>query len=361
VIIGCLGAGQLGRMMAMAALPLNIDMCFYDQSEDAPASQLAYQQTGSFTDRASLSDWAQGLDVITFDWENVPLSTLNVVKEFAPIYPKPSALKVSQDRLFEKTLFTQLNIPTPQFAAIDSYADLLKAIAHFGMPGVLKTRRLGYDGKGQARIQKNADIEKAWQTLKGVPLIYESWVDFDCEVSLIAVRSKRGECAFYPLSRNEHTHGILAISRAPFSHALMERKARLYLNRLLDHLNYVGVLTVEFFIQGNKLIANEMAPRVHNSGHWTIEGAVTSQFENHIRAICGMPLGSTEPRGHSAMINLIGAMPKQRSKILGIAGAHWHDYAKEEARAGRKMGHITLNSETSKAREQKLKQLLKLL
>lgn len=361
MIIGCLGAGQLGRMMALAALPLNIDFSFYDQSEDTPAAQLAHQHTGDFNNRASLTEWAQGLDVITFDWENVPLTTLQIVKPYAPIFPRLSALKASQDRLFEKNLFTQLKIPTPNYLPVNSYSDLLKAIAHFGMPGVLKTRRLGYDGKGQARIRSTAEIEKAWQSLKGSPLIYESWVNFDCEVSLIAVRSKRGEIAFYPLSQNQHHEGILAVSRAPFTYPAIERKARMYLGRLLDNLNYVGVLTVEFFIKGNTLIANEMAPRVHNSGHWTIEGAVTSQFENHIRAITGLPLGSTAARGHSGMINLIGAMPKNRTPILSIAGAHLHDYAKEEARVGRKMGHITVNADAAKARDAKIKQVFNAL
>jgi 5-(carboxyamino)imidazole ribonucleotide synthase len=361
VIIGCLGAGQLGRMMALAALPLNIDFCFYDQSEDGPAAQLAYQQSGAFDDRARLREWAQGLDVITFDWENVPLSTLKDLKDIAPIFPKPNALKVAQDRYFEKSLFTTLNIATPPFVKVDRYSDLLKAIAHCGMPGVLKTRRLGYDGKGQVRISNAQDIETAWQTLKGVPLIYEGWVDFDYEVSLIAVRSKKGEIAFYPLSENEHEAGILAISRAPFLHPALTKKARHILKQLLEYFNYVGVLTVEFFVKGSTLIANEMAPRVHNSGHWTIEGAVTSQFENHVRAIANLPLGSTEARGYSGMINLIGALPKHRARVLSIAGAHLHDYAKEEARKGRKMGHITVNAHTAKERESKIKQVIKVL
>ena len=360
MIIGCLGAGQLGRMMALAALPLNIDFCFYDRSDDTPASQLAHVEVGEFDDRPRLSEWAAGLDVITFDWENVPLSALDTVRSFAPIYPKANALRIAQDRLFEKKLFGALKIPTPGHCAVNSYTQLLKAVAHFGLPGVLKTRRLGYDGKGQHRIKDSHDIELAWQKLKGQPLIFESWVDFDYEVSLIAVRSKKGECAFYPLSQNEHQDGILAVSRAPFHHAALERKARSHLTAVLTHLNYVGVLTIEFFVKKGQLIANEMAPRVHNSGHWSIEGAITSQFENHVRAISGLPLGSTAPRGHSGMINLLGQLPKPQP-LLAIDGAHLHDYAKGEARPGRKMGHVTVNGDSIAHRERLVKAVLKTL
>jgi len=346
--------------MAMAALPLNIDCCFYDGTENTPASQLAHVEVGAFDDHESLIEWAQGLDVITYDWENVPVDALRALKSVAPIYPKPNALKVAQDRLFEKNLFTTLNIPTPGYSAVNSYTDLLKAIAHHGLPGILKTRRFGYDGKGQFRIKNSHDIETAWQKLKGQPLIFESWVNFEMEVSLIAVRSKKGECAFYPLVHNEHHEGILALSRAPYLHPKLERQAHRYLTTLMTELNYVGVLTVEFFVLKGKLIANEMAPRVHNSGHWTIEGAETSQFENHIRAICGLPLGSTEARGYSGMINLIGQLPKPAA-VLALEGAHYHDYAKDDVRPGRKMGHITITATSIKQREQRIKAALKTL
>jgi 5-(carboxyamino)imidazole ribonucleotide synthase len=260
--------------------------------------------------------------------------------------------------LHEKTLFRQLKIPTPPFAAVDSLDDLNAAVTKIGLPGVLKTRRLGYDGRGQFYLCTPEDIEAAWQALGSVPLIYEGFVDFSREVSLIGVRSTRGETLFYPLSANTHSQGILRYSVAPYRNASLQKQAETYLRRLLKHLDYAGVLTIEFFVRGGKLIANEMAPRVHNSGHWTIEGAQTSQFENHVRAILGLPLGSTHPNGHSAMMNFIGSIP-ELGNILRVSGVHFHSYGKEP-RPNRKLGHCTVNAPSPAARDRALQQLLRL-
>jgi 5-(carboxyamino)imidazole ribonucleotide synthase len=232
---------------------------------------------------------------------------------------------------------------------VDSRATLELAVRAVGLPGVLKTRRLGYDGKGQFVLRKPADLDAAWSALGGSPLLYENLVPFDREVSVIAVRGLQGDVAFYPLNLNVHREGILRLTRAPFGSPALTRQAQRAARRLLEHFDYVGVLTIEFFVTRGKLIANEMAPRVHNSGHWTIEGAETSQFENHLRAIAGLPLGSTRARGHSAMINLIGELPP-REAILREPGLHWHDYGKS-ARPGRKLGHITLVERTPRQRD----------
>ncbi|MCC7463178.1 MAG: ATP-grasp domain-containing protein, partial [Gammaproteobacteria bacterium] len=234
-----------------------------------------------------------------------------------------------------------------------------RAVARIGLPGVLKTRRLGYDGKGQAVLRSPADVEHAWATLGDMPLIYEEFVPFDCEVSAIGARSTEGEIVLYALNRNVHVDGILRLTRAPFGPPALERRAHAHLRCLLEAFGYTGVLTIEFFLRGGRLIANEMAPRVHNSGHWTIEGAETSQFENHLRAILGLPLGRTHARGHAAMINLIGAVPAVRG-ILAEPGLHLHDYGKAP-RPGRKVGHCTFVAPTAAARDRRARELLRRL
>jgi 5-(carboxyamino)imidazole ribonucleotide synthase len=295
---------------------------------------------------------------VTFDVENVPVAAVEPVAAKKPFLPPVKALGASQDRLHEKTLFRQLKIPTPEFMAVDSLEDLRAAVENIGLPGVLKTRRLGYDGRGQFYLRKAADVETAWQTLGTVPLIYEGFVDFSREVSIIGVRSTSGETLFYPLSANTHRQGILRYSIAPYRNASLQKQAETYMRRLLKHLDYAGVLTIEFFVRGGKLVANEMAPRVHNSGHWTIEGAQTSQFENHVRAILGLPLGSTRPNGHSAMMNFIGSIP-ELGNILRVSGVHFHSYGKEP-RPNRKLGHCTINAPSPAARDRALQQLLRL-
>jgi 5-(carboxyamino)imidazole ribonucleotide synthase len=312
VKVAIIGAGQLGRMLALAGYPLGIDTEFYDRTADAPGGQVGPIVTGEFDDHVRLAALARRAEVVTFDWENVPVDSLRAVAKIAPVYPQPAVLAVAQDRLIEKTLFRDLGIPTPPFAPVDLRSDLDAAIDRIGLPGILKTRRFGYDGKGQARLRRAADIERAWQTLGGQPLIYERFVHFTREVSLIAARSTRGEVVCYPLTENVHAHGILAFSRAPCRAARLQRTAERYAGAILRRYRYVGVLCIEFFVARGELVANEMAPRVHNSGHWTIEGATTSQFENHLRAVCGLPLGDPAARGFAAMVNFIGRLPTGR-------------------------------------------------
>ncbi len=358
--VAVIGAGQLGRMLALSGYPLGIRCEFYDRSADTPGGQVGPIATGEFDDIARLATFAARADVLTFDWENIPVSSLEPLAGLVPIYPQPGALAIAQDRLLEKTLFRDLGIPTPAFAPVDLRSDLEAAVERIGIPGVLKTRRLGYDGKGQARIMKRADIDAAWRQLGGDALIYEGFVRFQREVSLVAVRSTKGEFAAYPLAENVHRHGILAETRAPAARrASLQRAAEKHVRAVLERFRYVGVLAMEFFVEGGTLIANEMAPRVHNSGHWTIEGAQTSQFENHLRAITGLPLGSTAARGHSAMVNFVGRMPAP-SRALAMPGLHLHDYGKSEARPGRKLGHATLVAPTARARDAALARMRRL-
>ena len=355
--VGVLGAGQLGRMLALAGYPLGLDFLFLDREPGTPSHQVAPSLFGSFTDPALLDEIASRSEVVTFDWENVPAEALERLAQRTRIAPPPLALATAQDRLLEKELFARLKVPTNRNRAVDSLADLRRAAAEIGLPGVLKTRRLGYDGKGQQVIRSDKDIESAWQALGNSPLLYEAMVPFDYEVSAIGVRSRSGEFRMYPLNRNLHQGGILRLTRAPWKSAALEAAARRTLKRVMEHFDYVGVLAIEFFVQRGRLLANEMAPRVHNSGHWTIEGAITSQFENHLRAICDMPLGDTAARGHSGMLNLIGAMP-QREWLLGQAGLHLHDYGKSP-RPGRKLGHVTFVETTARAADLRANRLLR--
>lgn len=340
--VGVLGGGQLGRMLALAGYPLGMRFRFLDPALDAPAGHLAEHVTGGYDDLALLDRFAAGLDVVTYEFENVPVTAAEHLAQRVTVYPPPAALAAAQDRLVEKRFFAQLGIPTPGFAEVDTRADLAAAVAAIGLPGVLKTRRLGYDGKGQALLRTDADVAAAWQALSGAALIYEAFVPFDRELSVLAVRDRNGATVCYPLVENHHRDGILrrSLGPAPDIRPALQGQAEEYARRALAALDYVGVLAIELFQVGDHLLANEMAPRVHNSGHWTIEGAVTSQFENHLRAVCGLPLGDASPRGHAAMVNLIGAMP-DRAAVLGIAGAHLHDYGKAP-RGGRKLGHITV-------------------
>jgi 5-(carboxyamino)imidazole ribonucleotide synthase len=354
--IGIVGAGQLGRMMALAGYPLGLDFLFLDKDAKTPGGQVAPLLAGELTDRKLLGELSQRTEVLTFDWENIPVEALENLPGAARIAPPLRALAAAQDRLSEKRTFELLGIATTRYAAVDSRASLDAAARHIGLPAVLKTRRMGYDGKGQFVIRTAADLDAAWAALGAAPLLYENLVPFDAEVSVIAVRGADGDIAFYPLNLNVHREGILRLTRAPYGNAALTRQAQRAAKKLLEHFNYVGVLTIEFFVRGGKLIANEMAPRVHNSGHWTIEGADTSQFENHVRAIAGLPLGSTRARGHSAMINLIGELP-ERNPVLTEVGIHWHDYGKS-ARPGRKLGHLTLVEATARKRDQRAIKLL---
>ncbi|MCJ7451758.1 MAG: 5-(carboxyamino)imidazole ribonucleotide synthase [Steroidobacteraceae bacterium] len=355
--VGVIGAGQLGQMLALAGHPLALEFLFLDSSPDSPGARVGPIITGKFDDPASLSKLAADTELVTYEFENVPVSALEKVSRTRTCLPPIEALRVSQDRMLEKELFQRLGIPTPPFRSVDSLDELHAAVAAVGLPCVLKTRRLGYDGRGQQYLRRRADIDTAWAALGGAPLILEGFVKFDREVSIIGARSTRGETRCYPLAENQHRDGILRVTRAPHRNARLQRAAERHLRRLLDHFGYAGVLTIEFFVQRGKLIANEVAPRVHNSGHWTIEGAVTSQFENHLRAILGLPLGDTSAIGHAAMVNYIGTMP-DRERVLAIPGAHHHDYGKSP-RAGRKLGHGTVVSTTAAGRDRLLRRLLR--
>jgi 5-(carboxyamino)imidazole ribonucleotide synthase len=355
--IGVIGAGQLGRMLALAGIPLGLRFLFLDRSADASAAQIAPVIVGEFEDQTKLAYLGRQVDLITFDWENVSVEALTAIKSTIPVRPPAAALAVSQDRILEKDLFRELKIPTAEFVAVESRAELAKAVQLIGIPGVLKTRRMGYDGKGQFIVRAADDVDAAWAALGNRPLIYEAFADFSREVSLIAARSTTGAIAFYPLSANTHVNGLLSHTIAPFTHRALARQAQSHVRRLLLRFDYAGVLAVEFFVIGGKLYANEMAPRVHNSGHWTIEGAVTSQFENHLRAILGWPLGSTEALGHAAMINFIGSLPP-REQWLGERNLFFHDYGKEP-RPQRKVGHCTILEQSAARRDARLKRLLK--
>jgi 5-(carboxyamino)imidazole ribonucleotide synthase len=356
--IGIIGAGQLGRMLALAGFPLGLAFRFLDRSSAAPGGQLAPIHVGELDDVRLLGELAREVDVVTFDWENVSAAGLAAVEAQAKVFPPPAALAASQDRLAEKELFRRLRIPTPEFAGVDSERELEGAVGRIGLPGVLKTRRLGYDGKGQRVLHSPADLSPAWQELGTAPLLYEAFVNFSREVSLIGARSASGEMRFYPLAANVHREGILSYTVAPYSHRALQRRAERHMRALFTRFGYVGVLAIEFFVVRGRLLANEMAPRVHNSGHWTIEGAMTSQFENHLRAIVGWPLGATTPTGHSAMLNFIGRMP-DRERWLAEPNLFYHDYGKEP-RARRKLGHCTVLESTAARRDRRLKGLLRL-
>jgi 5-(carboxyamino)imidazole ribonucleotide synthase len=354
--VGIVGAGQLGRMMALAGYPLGLDFLFLDPSEQPPAAALAPVLRSAFTDADALAALARRCEVVTIDWENVSVAALRSLGRGTRVCPPPAAIAAAQDRVSEKRLFEKLGIATTRWRAVGSRRQLDAAVRDIGLPGILKTRRMGYDGKGQAVLRTAADLEGAWARMGQVPLLFEELVPFDLEVSVIGVRGRRGECQVYPLNHNLHCGGILRLTRAPFGNARLNRLARAHVLALMEHLRYVGVLTVEFFVRGGKLVANEMAPRVHNSGHWTIEGAVTSQFENHLRAILGLPLGETRAKGYSAMINLIGTLPG-RSRLLRHPGVHLHDYGKEP-RPGRKLGHLTVVEDNASRCDRRARALL---
>jgi 5-(carboxyamino)imidazole ribonucleotide synthase len=337
--VGIVGAGQLGLMLALAGYPLGIDCTLLDTSSDSPGAQVAESVIGALDDEQALAELAAKVDVVTLEIENVDVAALHTLRGRIDVFPPPAAVAAAQDRLAEKTLFGSLGIPTADFVTIDSAGDA-QAAERLGWPVILKTRRMGYDGRGQRVVDSVAALAAAWHELGGVPSIAESLVAFEREVSLIGVQGARGERVFYPLAENVHSRGILSSTVAPYEDLGLQLQAEQWLAAIMSTLEYRGVLTVEFFHTKRGLVANEMAPRVHNSGHWTIEGAETSQFENHLRAVLGWPLGNANARGHAAMLNLLGQLPP-RDAVLGIAGAHLHDYGKSP-RAGRKVGHCTI-------------------
>ncbi|HHH29492.1 MAG TPA: 5-(carboxyamino)imidazole ribonucleotide synthase [Polyangiaceae bacterium] len=342
--IGILGGGQLGRMLALAGHPLEHRFVILTPHADAPAAPMAETIVADYTDRAALESLAERCDVVTYEFENVPDAALEALTARVPVRPGRRALEVASDRLAEKQLFESLGIPCVPHKAVDEARQMAAALAHTGLPAVLKTRRMGYDGRGQRVLETAADAEGAFTGLGAVPLLMEGFVEFSRELSLLSVRSTTGETGFYPLVENRHEGGILRFSRAPARELRrgQQAAAEAYATKLLDALDYVGVLALELFDVDGELKANEIAPRVHNSGHWTIEGAETSQFENHLRAITGAPLGSCRARGESVMINLIGDAPDKQS-IQAIPGAHLHLYGKSP-RPGRKLGHVTVTA-----------------
>jgi 5-(carboxyamino)imidazole ribonucleotide synthase len=337
--IGVIGGGQLGRMLALAGTPLGMSFAFLDPAPDACAQALGEHLRGDYNDHEHLRRLADDVDLVTFEFESVPAETVAFLSQFVPVYPSAEALRIARDRWFEKSLFKDLGIPTPDFADIQSQAGLDAAVAAIGLPAVLKTRTLGYDGKGQKVLRQAQDVVGAFAELGSVPCILEGFVPFTGEVSLVAVRGRDGETRFYPLVHNRHDSGVLALSIASTDHPL-QALAEDYVGRVLKQLDYVGVLAFEFFEVDGGLKANEIAPRVHNSGHWTIEGAECSQFENHLRAVTGLPLGSTAKVGESAMLNFLGSVPAVE-KVAAIADCHLHHYGKA-FKAGRKVGHATL-------------------
>jgi 5-(carboxyamino)imidazole ribonucleotide synthase len=355
--IGILGGGQLGYMLALAGYPLGLHFRFLDPSPEAPVGRIAHRVTAEFLDEPALEKFAHGLEVVTYEFENVPVQAARFLAERVPIYPPPPALEEAQDRLREKRLFRRLGIPTTEFAEVANAEELDKAIAEVGLPAMLKTCRMGYDGKGQWLLRTREDVDRTRPELPSVPLILEKFVNFAREVSILGVRSTTGQTCFYPLIENHHRGGILRLSLAPAPNLspVLQSTAEEAARSVLEELDYAGVLCIEFFEIDGRLLANEMAPRVHNSGHWTIEGAVTSQFENHLRAILGLPLGSTETFGHSAMVNLIGELP-ERAPLLKVTNAHLHLYGKA-ARPGRKLGHVTIRAEKPETLQQRLQEL----
>jgi 5-(carboxyamino)imidazole ribonucleotide synthase len=350
VTFGILGGGQLGYMLALAGYPLGLHFRFFDPSPEAPVGRIAPRVTAEFSDESALDKFASGLELVTYEFENVPVAAARFLAERVPVFPPPGALEAAQDRLREKRFFQDLGVATAEFAAVAAADALEAATERIGLPAILKTCRMGYDGKGQWLLRSADDVARAKAEMPGthahgeVPFILERFVPFQRELSVLAVRARTGETAVYPLVENHHRGGILRLSISPASRLdpAIQRAAEEAARRVCEALEYVGVLAIEFFEKDGWLLANEMAPRVHNSGHWTIEGAVTSQFENHLRAIKGLPLGLTSAIGASAMLNLVGDVPEP-AEVLAIRDAHLHLYGKSP-RAGRKLGHVTLRA-----------------
>ena len=329
-------------MLGLAGIPLGLEFVFLDPSSDACAMAAGELVQAGFSDEQAAREFSSRVDVVTFDFENVPAATARALQEKCLVYPAPDALGAGQDRVAEKELLTSLGIEVAPFHVVSSRTDLLAGLEKLGYPAVLKTRRLGYDGKGQAVLRDQEDLERAWQKLGDFDLVLEAFVPFQAECSLVAVRGMEGETRTWPLAKNVHSNGILMLSMPGVFDDALQSLATRKMKALLEHFDYRGVLTIEFFLADGKLLANEFAPRVHNSGHWSIDGAVCSQFENHVRAVAGMPLGETTMTSHSVMFNWIGEMP-DRDHAMEIPGLHWHDYGKAP-RPGRKIGHATLTA-----------------
>jgi 5-(carboxyamino)imidazole ribonucleotide synthase len=358
--IGILGGGQLAQMLAQAGYPLGFRFVFFDPSKDACAGLLGKLIVADYENEMALEEFAKQCDFVTYDFENVPVQAAEFVQKRTKVFPSPKVLEIAQDRLSEKSLFKELGIPVGDYYSVDSYSELVFAVKSCNYDGFLKTRRLGYDGKGQYRITKNTDLKDLWSKIDGGSFIFEQAVNFIREISVITVRNQNGDCLFYELCENKHKDGILTTTLVPAKASKASKKAHVYAKQIADHINYVGVIVIEMFETDKGMFINEMAPRVHNSGHWSIEGAVTSQFENHLRAGMDLPLGSTEmSKGFSAMINWIGEIPaialSTKEKDL-----YWHIYGKQD-RPGRKVGHATVVASDANALHSKVVKLAELL
>ena len=340
--IGILGGGQLARMIALAGYPLGLSFIVLDPDNHAGAAGLSHHLLGAYNNPELLAKLADEADVVTYEFENVPADVAQFLASRTTVYPPANALAVAQDRLLEKNFFNQLKIGTAPYAAIDSLQDLQQAMPEIGYPAILKSRRMGYDGKGQFVLQSAEDLDAAWQSMNGAAAIVEGFVNFQREVSIIAARRPSGDIVFYPLSENRHRGGILRVAECRDDDPA-QQQAESHVRLLLEALDYVGVIALELFDVNGSLLANEFAPRVHNSGHWTIEGAETSQFENHLRAILDLPLGSTQPKGHAAMVNFIGGLASD-AELLSLNHVHLHLYDKTP-RKGRKVAHATVRSD----------------
>jgi 5-(carboxyamino)imidazole ribonucleotide synthase len=356
--IGVLGGGQLGRMMALAGYPLNLTFTFFDNNPDCPANHLGERFGDADYSDASLDEFIASADVFTYEFENIPTRWVERIAAAKPVFPGVKSLAISQNRVNEKQMFKALNIPTARYEEIRSEAQLRRTVELLGLPLVLKTVTMGYDGKGQFLLKQTEQIAEAWALLGAqAPLIAEEFVQFKRELSIIAVRSQKGETVFYPLTENAHHRGILShsIAPAPYVDNDTQLAAERYVSAVLHEMEHVGALTLELFETRHGLLANETAPRVHNSGHWTIEGAHCSQFENHVRAVAGLPLGSTATEKLSAMINIIGIHPRTE-EILRTTDAHLHLYGKSE-REGRKLGHITVTADNGHELESRVRRI----
>ncbi len=357
-LVGVLGGGQLGRMLALAGIPLGFRFRFLEPGPDPPVRDLGEVVRGDYDDPDSLRTFGKGLELATYEFENVPAAALERLTDEIPVFPPPSILALTQDRLREKEALGRLDIATADHLPVRERGELDQALNRLGVPAVLKTRRFGYDGKGQRVIRSPGGLDAAWSELGGRPLVLEAFVPFRRELSLIAVRDRAGGIVCYPLIENRHEGGILLLSRAPAEAvpADLQDQAEALVTRILEDQEYVGALAVEFFETDDGLLVNEVAPRVHNSGHWTQDGAVCSQFENHLRAIADLPLGKSEARGSSAMVNLIGKLPDP-ARILALPGTHLHLYGKAP-RPGRKLGHVNVTGADAGQVDQRLAAVL---
>jgi 5-(carboxyamino)imidazole ribonucleotide synthase len=355
--VGIVGGGQLGLMLVEAGAKLGIECTTLDPAPDSPASRVAPAIVGAYDDEAALAELAATSDVATYEFENVPVDAARFLSEHVPVFPPVDALGFAQDRLLEKTLFDEVGMAVAPFSPVSSREELEEALDVVGVPSVLKTRRLGYDGMGQVRLRDVADAEDGWRSVGEVPSILESQVPFDRELSILGVRGRDGRAVFYPLVENHHREGILRVSKAPAPGVTSELQADAEQHALavMERLGYVGVLAIELFQVGEELLGNEMAPRVHNSGHWTIEGAETSQFENHLRAICGLGLGPATTSTYNGMVNMIGRIPDEGT-IPGVPAVHVHRYGKAP-RPGRKVGHMTVVASDADTRDRVLQQV----